>query len=763
MRKFKLSLLFASVALAASGEAFAALNADGTGGTNSIAFGSGASASGSGAIALGPTASGQSGAQATGGTSIAIGTASVADASNALAIGKRAESHSQNGFAIGAIAVSHGQNALAMGMSSLTYGQDSITLGTGARVGGQTIPAQGEEGQEGYVPESVSSFNNSVAIGQEASVDANYGFALGSKASISTDAAYGLALGSNTTVTAHGGTAIGFNSVADRLSQSNDPEILPGYLSEGQGGKAWRSGGGAVSFGNSTTTRQLINVAAGSEDTDAVNVAQLRALHKISQENTVIGLNASSLISDAVPDDPNTEDVNEAKDAETATNAVIIGNNGSVKVNNGSAFGYNAQVMADAPEGSVAIGANSVATLAGRNEQAPQFNYSEATGDAWKSEGLVSFGYTTTSTEGEGEAEKTTSVQHNRILTGVAAGSEDNDAVNVAQLKEVDKQVQGLVQGSTKISQIDLLADPDNPTSGGIGLRFMAAPQSGGSTEEVAPQAAGDEIGRLVYTDTDPEKTVRRVATLDDGITISVGSSSSAARDGAESVKVDLKNGISFLTDSKYLSADVAADGNGGAIVTFKTTQDLDNAIANAGGNTGGTTGGDSGNSGSTGGSGWTPNATQQAALNGTYANGLTAGEGDNAVSIAREKDVDGRYIVDMGGNRIQNVGAPQAATDAANKQYVDSTARSLRSKINDVDKDLRAGVAMAMAVGGLPQAYMPGKSIVGVSAGTYHGQGGFALGLSHATDNRQWVFKGAASVDTRGNFGGQLSAGYQF
>lgn len=604
MRKFKLSLLFASVALAASGEAFAALNADGTGGTNSIAFGSGASASGSGAIALGPTASGQSGAQATGGTSIAIGTASVADASNALAIGKRAESHSQNGFAIGAIAVSHGQNALAMGMSSLTYGQDSITLGTGARVGGQTIPAQGEEGQEGYVPESVSSFNNSVAIGQEASVDANYGFALGSKASISTDAAYGLALGSNTTVTAHGGTAIGFNSVADRLSQSNDPEILPGYLSEGQGGKAWRSGGGAVSFGNSTTTRQLINVAAGSEDTDAVNVAQL---------------------------------------------------------------------------------------------------------------------------------------------------------------KEVDKQVQGLVQGSTKISQIDLLADPDNPTSGGIGLRFMAAPQSGGSTEEVAPQAAGDEIGRLVYTDTDPEKTVRRVATLDDGITISVGSSSSAARDGAESVKVDLKNGISFLTDSKYLSADVAADGNGGAIVTFKTTQDLDNAIANAGGNTGGTTGGDSGNSGSTGGSGWTPNATQQAALNGTYANGLTAGEGDNAVSIAREKDVDGRYIVDMGGNRIQNVGAPQAATDAANKQYVDSTARSLRSKINDVDKDLRAGVAMAMAVGGLPQAYMPGKSIVGVSAGTYHGQGGFALGLSHATDNRQWVFKGAASVDTRGNFGGQLSAGYQF
>ena len=144
--------------------------------------------------------------------------------------------------------------------------------------------------------------------------------------------------------------------------------------------------------------------------------------------------------------------------------------------------------------------------------------------------------------------------------------------------------------------------------------------------------------------------------------------------------------------------------------------------------------------------------------MNGNFSNGITVapGEGNQAIQIKQGN-------VDMGGNRIQNVGNPINDGDAANKAYVDSTSRSLRNKINDVDKDLRAGVAMAMAVGNLPQAYMPGKSIVGVSAGTYHGQGGFALGLSHATDNRQWVFKGAASVDTRGNVGGTLSAGYQF
>lgn len=118
---------------------------------------------------------------------------------------------------------------------------------------------------------------------------------------------------------------------------------------------------------------------------------------------------------------------------------------------------------------------------------------------------------------------------------------------------------------------------------------------------------------------------------------------------------------------------------------------------------------------------------------------------------------------INMGGDRIQNVGTPINPGDAANKAYVDRSVRSLNNKIDDVDKDLRAGVAMAIAVAGLPQAYMPGKYVVALAGGTYHGQGGFALGLSHATDDRNWVFKGSASVDTRGNFGGSVGAGFQF
>ena len=648
---------------------------------------------------------------------------------------------------------------VALGSDSYT-GRASVAIGAHASTSNKL---------QSYNSVPTEVYSDAVAIGTYARAGANTSVAVGYRAW--TKAENSIALLGSTTV--EGGVALGLSAQANRAAGAFGTATEA--VSFGNVGDksvpVWTSTAGVVSLGSDSASRQLTGLAAGSQENDAVNVAQLNSLKSYSDatfstaSNTIFGEGTSNLISEAVPDDPDTTDVNEAKDAVYAQNAVALGNNGTVKTHNGSAFGYNAQVMEDAPEGSVAIGARSVASMAGRTATSPYVagdtTVDTSKGGAWASEGLVSFGYTETTGEGEGA----TFVTRNRTLTGVAAGSEDNDAVNVAQLKQLESntatQLSNLMTGETKVSTIQLTADPNDVNAPTIGLRYEAA-----KAEPVALEGGdqGVEIsqGRLVYNNLDaagqPVGDPITVATLNDGITISAGSSSSAARDGTESVKVDLNKGISFLTDSEYLSTNVAADGNGGAVVTFNTTQALKDALANAGGNTGGNTGGDSGNSGNTGGSGWNPSQAQLAAMNGNFSNGITvaAGEGNQAIQIKQGN-------VDMGGNRIQNVGNPINDGDAANKAYVDSTSRSLRNKINDVDKDLRAGVAMAMAVGGLPQAYMPGKSIFGVSAGTYHGQGGFALGLSHATDNRQWVFKGAASVDTRGNFGGQLSAGYQF
>ena len=97
--------------------------------------------------------------------------------------------------------------------------------------------------------------------------------------------------------------------------------------------------------------------------------------------------------------------------------------------------------------------------------------------------------------------------------------------------------------------------------------------------------------------------------------------------------------------------------------------------------------------------------------------------------------------------------------TDAANVGQL----RILEGKVNRVDRNLRAGVAGANAAASLPQAYLPGKNMVAVSAGTYRGEGAIALGVSRVSDNGKVVVKLTGNSDTRGNFGAGVGAGYQW
>lgn len=636
--------------------------------------------------------------------------------------------------------------------ASIASGQAWAATEVGGGTGGNGSVAIG--GGVSSEPTTATGYR-AVAIGGNTSASATYGLSIGYDARTSgTGEAGAIALGRATSASVNGGVALGGYSSATReagtFGSANGTALTEAvsFGSVAKTGATWTSTLGVVSIGSDTQSRQLTGVAAGSQDNDAVNVAQLKSL----QQSSVFGQGSSIEI-------PASEDG--SIPAVNAVNASVLGDSGKVMADAGSAFGANSQVQIGA-KGAVAIGANSIATSRLDANGAAPTGYlmpSEGVTDqsVWQADvnhGVVSFGgsYEATVTAADG-TESTQTVTFNRQLTGVAAGSEDNDAVNVAQLKEVNTKVDGLMTGDTKVSQIDLLADPGDPENGvpakGIGLRFEAA----NTSARAASQSEGDNIGRLAYTDTDG--TSRQVATMSDGIFLSGGTTTSGGA-AVDSVKVGLDQGISFLGEENgYITTTVTANENGGAVVTIGTTQALKDFLSNSGVQPDTPSGGNNG--GSTGGT-WTPTAAQQAALNGNFANGITvaAGEGNQAITIQQNN-------VNMGGNRIQNVGAPIAATDAANKQYVDSTANSLRSKIHDVDRDLRAGVAMAMAVGNLPQAYMPGKSILAMSAGTYHGQGGFALGLSHATNDRNWVFKGAASVDTRGNFGGTLSAGYQF
>ena len=135
----------------------------------------------------------------------------------------------------------------------------------------------------------------------------------------------------------------------------------------------------------------------------------------------------------------------------------------------------------------------------------------------------------------------------------------------------------------------------------------------------------------------------------------------------------------------------------------------------------------------------------------------------------------DGVVSVGAAGNerRIQNVAAGEisaTSTDAINGSQLYSVAQGVGNRLGDLDnkinrnnKNLRAGIAGANAAAGLPQVYIPGKSMVAASAGTYKGQSALAVGYSRASDNGKLILKLQGNANTRGDVGGSVGVGYQW
>ena len=125
---------------------------------------------------------------------------------------------------------------------------------------------------------------------------------------------------------------------------------------------------------------------------------------------------------------------------------------------------------------------------------------------------------------------------------------------------------------------------------------------------------------------------------------------------------------------------------------------------------------------------------------------------------------------IDMGGNRITNVAPGIDGTDAVNVDQLMGMGGNLQNQINQNRHDIKrnndranAGIAAAMATAGLPQAYLPGKSMVAVAGGVWRGESGMAIGVSTVSENGKWILKGSANTSGRGGAGGTIGAGYQW
>ena len=226
-----------------------------------MAIGNGAQASGENAISIGRTTSASGGdavsigtsSQATGGDAVSIGASSQATGADSLALGKNARANNGDTIAIGQDSVANSLNGVALGKTSKATGASATALG----------------------PQSTASATYATAIGMNSVANQEYA----------------IAIGGSSESTVQRGVALGTYSKADTASGVSGYDANTNRTNKYAGltGNALTSTWGAVSIGDGTNTRQITGLAAGTKDTDAVNVAQLKSVNL-----AVTGDNSSS-------------------------------------------------------------------------------------------------------------------------------------------------------------------------------------------------------------------------------------------------------------------------------------------------------------------------------------------------------------------------------------------------------------------------------------------------------------------------------------
>ena len=202
---------------------------------------------------------------------MAIGSSAAAHGSEALAMGNGATANSDYDIAIGSSALAQSDNATALGYKAKAAAPNSTALGSEASASYHAL-ALGNK--------AIASQSYALAAGEGANAQGNSAIAMGSGAEATKDNA--VALGNSAKSNVDGGVALGSNSTVYRGSGTTGLDPRTGKAYTDTSDKTWNSSYGALSIGNVDSdgtvngTRQIIGVAAGTNDTDAVNVAQLK-------------------------------------------------------------------------------------------------------------------------------------------------------------------------------------------------------------------------------------------------------------------------------------------------------------------------------------------------------------------------------------------------------------------------------------------------------------------------------------------------------
>ena len=356
-----------------------------------IEVGKDASASGQGSVAIGNNA------QASGLVGIAIGRDAVASGTDSIAIGSSTKAGQTYSVAVGNDIGFTAYAGTAVGQQAYASGDNATAIGTMTNVDAKYNASHDDWRKAGAQSTAIGAYAGSwglasTAVGGFSKAEGKLATSIGYHSQENVD--YGTALGDYSEVTAGWGVAIGASSVADR-----EAGVVGAFAPEGADSLTWRANGGAVSVGSATLTRQITNVAAGTADTDAVNVAQLQE----ATQNTAWHLLAEEEI---------TKDVNS-----------------TTKINHGDIVHFrgtddNITISKEETEDATVMHVELSRNLVIDSVQAGDYFM-----DSYRGIGVGRDAYITE--DGLNANDK--------VITNVAAGVYNTDAVNVGQLKEVEE------------------------------------------------------------------------------------------------------------------------------------------------------------------------------------------------------------------------------------------------------------------------------------------------------------------------------------
>ncbi|EAM6395884.1 hypothetical protein BZH78_14665 [Salmonella enterica] len=524
--------------------------------------------------------------------------------------------------------------------------------------------------------------------------------------------------GQDAYATGNGATAVGYDAVASGAGSlalgQNSSSSIDGSIALGSGStsnRAISSGiqttsvtSDGVVIGYNTTDRKLLG--ALSLGTDGESYRQITNVADGSEAQDAVTVRQLQNAIGAVTTTPTKyyhANSTEEDSLAVGTDSLAMGAKTIVNADAGIGIGLNTLVMADAING-IAIGSNARANHAN----------SIAMGNGSQTTRGAQTDYTAynmdTPQNSVGEF-SVGSEDGQRQITNVAAGSADTDAVNVGQLKVTDSRVAANTESinnlNTQVSSLDTRVT--NIENG---------------------------IGDIVTTG-----STKYFKTNTDGV--------DANAQGADSVAIG-SGSIAAAENSVALGTNSVADEANTVSVGSSTQQRRITNVA--------------------------------AGVNNTDAVNVAQLKASEAGSVRYETNADGSVnysVLNLGDGsggttRIGNVSAAVNDTDAVNyaqlkrsveeaNTYTDQKMGEMNSKIKGVENKMSGGIASAMAMAGLPQAYAPGANMTSIAGGTFNGESAVAIGVSMVSESGGWVYKLQGTSNSQGDYSAAIGAGFQW